>query len=403
VRRLSLLVVLATLLGLAGTSAVAAQDDPEAARAARAIAAAQAKANEAAAAYEEATGRLDALETEIAAIEASRTESQRRLDDLAVQVRQLAVRGYVRSDAAARILPVGGDLGATVRAETLARFVVLGRTDAIDQYRAVNQDLARADASLRQRREEQRAAVEAAEEANRSLQAELTRLRQVEAERQAELRRRREEEARRRAAEEAARRAAEQAAAQAAARARQEQAARDAAARQGGGRSGGNPATTTPATSPPTTARPSSGGSGGSSGSSGGGRAASIVCPVRGAVAFVDSWGAGRSGGRRHQGVDMMAARGTPVVAPVSGTVQLRSVSLGGLSFFVYGDDGNTYFGTHMDGYEGASGRRVSAGEVIGYVGSTGNASAGAPHLHFEVKPGGGASVNPYPWVRAAC
>jgi murein DD-endopeptidase MepM/ murein hydrolase activator NlpD len=114
---------------------------------------------------------------------------------------------------------------------------------------------------------------------------------------------------------------------------------------------------------------------------------------------FIDSYGAPRSGGRRHQGVDMMAPMGKPVLAPAAGTVSHRSNSIGGQSFYLYGDDGRYYYGTHLSAY-GASGR-VSAGEVIGYVGDTGNA-AGNPHLHFEIHING-SPVNPYPYVRAAC
>jgi peptidoglycan LD-endopeptidase LytH len=129
--------------------------------------------------------------------------------------------------------------------------------------------------------------------------------------------------------------------------------------------------------------------------------AAGIVCPVQGAVSFVDSWGSSRSGGRGHEGVDMMAATGTPTVAPVSGDVELSENGLGGLSWFVYGDDGNTYYGAHLSAY-GQSGY-VAAGTVIGYVGSSGNAAGGAPHLHFEIHPGGGEPANPYPQAAAAC
>ena len=127
-----------------------------------------------------------------------------------------------------------------------------------------------------------------------------------------------------------------------------------------------------------------------------------IVCPVAGPVSFVDSWGDARSGGRGHQGTDMMADYGTPTVAPVGGTVEHRGSSLGGLSWYVHGDDGNTYYGTHLSGYENEGAGWVAAGTVIGYVGDSGNA-AGTPHLHFEVQPGGGSAVNSYPLVAAAC
>jgi peptidoglycan LD-endopeptidase LytH len=126
-------------------------------------------------------------------------------------------------------------------------------------------------------------------------------------------------------------------------------------------------------------------------------------CPVQGPVRFTDSWGAPRSGGRSHKGTDMMASAGTPTVAPVSGRVEHRGSSLGGLSWWVYGDDGNEYYGTHLSGYENVGAGHVERGTVIGYVGSSGNASASAPHLHFEFHPGGGSAINPYPRLIEVC
>jgi peptidoglycan LD-endopeptidase LytH len=132
--------------------------------------------------------------------------------------------------------------------------------------------------------------------------------------------------------------------------------------------------------------------------SSGGG----IVCPVAGPVSFTDTWGAARSGGRTHQGVDILAAMGTPTVAPVSGRVEHRGSSLGGLSWYVYGDNGDMFYGTHLSGYANEGVGWVAAGTVIGYVGDSGNAG-GTPHLHFEYHPGGGGAINPYPITSAAC
>jgi murein DD-endopeptidase MepM/ murein hydrolase activator NlpD len=126
-----------------------------------------------------------------------------------------------------------------------------------------------------------------------------------------------------------------------------------------------------------------------------------MVCPVAGAVSFVDSWGAPRSG-HSHQGVDMMAAYGTPLVAIVSGTITYAAYDgSGGNMIFLSGDDGNTYW--YMHNQENfVTGGHVGAGQQIATVGDTGNA-VGTPHLHFEYHPGGGAAVNPYPLVASIC
>ena len=126
-----------------------------------------------------------------------------------------------------------------------------------------------------------------------------------------------------------------------------------------------------------------------------------IVCPVQGAVSFIDSWGAPRHQGA-HQGVDLMAATGTPNVAVVSGDVTFKEGGTSGLGAYLHGDDGNLYYYFHLSAYEGGA-RHVSQGEVIGYVGNTGDARYTAPHTHFEIHPGGGAAVNPYPSVAAVC
>jgi murein DD-endopeptidase MepM/ murein hydrolase activator NlpD len=130
------------------------------------------------------------------------------------------------------------------------------------------------------------------------------------------------------------------------------------------------------------------------------GRGAAVRCPVSGA-SFMNDWGFPRSSGRYHEGTDLMARRGTPVRAPVSGRVEHVLGDMGGKQFRLWGDDGTTYIGAHMDSFGRAG--RVSAGDVLGTVGDTGNARGGPTHLHFEIRPRNGPSVNPYPSLRNAC
>ena len=127
-------------------------------------------------------------------------------------------------------------------------------------------------------------------------------------------------------------------------------------------------------------------------------------CPVP-SGSFINDWGFARSGGRTHKGTDVFAAKGTKILAPDSGRVSLRSNDLGGLTVWLTGDNGVSFYLAHLDGYPGglSTGDRVSKGSVIGYVGNTGNARGTSPHLHFQMHPGGGSAVNPFPTLRHYC
>ncbi|HEV3365168.1 MAG TPA: M23 family metallopeptidase [Acidimicrobiia bacterium] len=125
-----------------------------------------------------------------------------------------------------------------------------------------------------------------------------------------------------------------------------------------------------------------------------------FTCPIRGPLTFTNTWGAPRSGGRRHEGTDLMSPAGTANVAVVSGTFRTHRSGLGGLSIYLRGDDGHTYYYAHLSQVVGPD-RRVAQGELIGRTGSTGDATT--PHTHFEFHPNGGRAVNSYPLLRSHC
>ncbi len=126
------------------------------------------------------------------------------------------------------------------------------------------------------------------------------------------------------------------------------------------------------------------------------------VFPVQGICSFSDSWGVPRSGGRLHIGVDITAATDKALYAVVDGVISQVTVSgaLSGNALRLAQPDGTYFYYAHMNSFAPgiALGTPVRAGQIIGYVGSTGN--AGGPHLHFEVHPLGGDPVNPYPVVK---
>ncbi len=122
--------------------------------------------------------------------------------------------------------------------------------------------------------------------------------------------------------------------------------------------------------------------------------------PVRGPADYTDDWHDPRFGPpfHLHQGTDIFADRGTPVVAPEAGTLTFTDGGLGGRGAYVTTDDGTSYYFAHLNSYDRSvySGAAVERGQVIATVGNTGNAENGAPHLHFEIRPGG-VAVNPKP------
>jgi hypothetical protein len=144
-----------------------------------------------------------------------------------------------------------------------------------------------------------------------------------------------------------------------------------------------------------------------------------IVFPVVGAVRYSNDFGASRPGGA-HQGNDLMAAKRSPAVAAENGTVKYWTTSrAAGCMLYLYGESGTVYYYIHLNNdltlkndnrgkcvrnvaYAVKNGARVAAGQQVAYVGDSGDANGIASHLHFEVHPGGGRAVSPYPYLQKA-
>ncbi len=389
----------------------AQQSETPAEKAAREIQAARDRANAAAQAMFDAESEFDTLTVEISESEADLAVIEAEAAEMRAGLQDGAVYNFVSGGTGA--FPFLIDLDATNDELAADVFVDVAYGNAaveLDDYDAVTDELEAARADLEQQREDAQAASDRYADLKVQAEAEVVRLAEVEKDRvedeavQRELQRQRDARiAADAAAAEAAQAAASRAAADQAASVSANQSSGSQSSNSNGGTSAPAPApssgssanavapaavaTEAPAPAPVEVAPPSNAGSG-------------IVCPVAGPRSFGDTWGASRSGGRSHQGVDMMSPAGTPLVAVESGYAQFKTTSLGGNSIWVNGASGTRYFYAHLSAWEGSS-RNVSQGEVIGYVGATGNTTAN--HLHFEIHPGGGAAVNPYPYVRAVC
>ena len=416
--------VVATLLlisaPLLGDTAGAEVDDDAAKRAAEEIQAARDQANQAAAEFFAAQSELELLGDEAERLAAENAQLQHEVEALRSTVEQVAVNRFVSSGSSGIPLLTGyRQPSEQLQTDVLVNVVTESSADAMDAYDEARAELEANQQEVAENQEAVEAKREQFEELQAAAEAEIVHLQEVERKRledervrEALLAQQREEQRQRELAEQQQREAA---AAQAAAEA--EAASRRAGLRRPvGGRRRRLPRRPSRRAPPPSRRRPPSpcrphrhrrv--------SARGARRrrprppppppppprSGIICPVAGSSAYSDTWGAARSGGRTHQGVDLLARTGTPLVAVVSGSVQFKQNSLGGNAVWLAGSDGNRYYYAHLSRFEGSS-RGVSQGEVIGYVGDTGNAR-GTPHLHFEVHPGGGAAVNPYPWVRDA-
>ncbi len=345
-------------------AAMAAVPVPALASAEEDLAAAQRRANQAAGELNQAQVELAEAEDTIAHLETRVSAVDARVGKSREQLRQLAVRMYTQGTSSlTRILRMA-DANEVVRAQQFSHVLAATSTDALGDFRAERENLEDEVAALERKKDERTKALDSLQARRAAAAQEVDRLgRVVEAQRA------------KAAAEEARRQAALQAA------------ARPASPAASAARPPGSVSPATAAATPAATTGSVAGGD--------------WVCPVQGPHAFSNDWGASRGGGSRHQGTDILSPRGTTVVANVSGTVRRNDNRLGGISYYLNGDNGDEFYGAHLDSITTTG--RVSAGTAIGTVGDTGDAKGGPTHLHFEIHPGGGAAVNPYPTLSKYC
>ena len=385
-------------LVLSSPVGVSAQDGDDAAeQAAREIAAARDRANQAADALFQAQSDLEVLADQQLRLQAEIEQLRAEVEELRLAVEAVAVSRFVSSGANG--IPVLTDFRTPndrMQADVLVDVIADAGATSVDEYEAATLALQDKQAELERNEAELEATQDRLEQARVDAEAEVERLREIESQRlkdeavrkalEAQLReeQRKLDEVNRRLAA-----AQSQAEADERATALTQESADGETSGIGGGPSGGVAG-----------GRTGGGGGGSNPRAFGDGYVDAIVCPVQGVSAYGDTWGAPRSGGRHHQGVDMLAPIGTPLQAVVSGVVTQGRNTLGGITLSLMGDNGNRYYYAHLSAYEGPGGL-VTQGQVIGYIGDSGNAT-GIPHLHFEIRPNNGVPVNPTPSVRAA-
>ncbi len=383
-------IVLLSLIGPIVASSGAAAQDPAAVRAAKEIQAARDRANAASQAMFDAESKLDTLDLEIVESEEQLAGVEAQAASMRSSLQADAQRSFTNSGSAIPLLVDLDQANAGITAERQASVARGAASVELDDFDTAMKLVNEQRADLERQKELTAQARENFEDLKTNAEAEVVNLAKIEKQRLNDVAVQRELERQRkiRADQDAA--AAASAASQAAQRSSSAAQITSSSSSSSSGSAVVEPAATpqgAAAAPAPESPPPSNAGSG-------------MACPVAGPRAFADTWGAPRSGGRSHEGVDMMSPGGTPLVAVESGVVQFKTTNLGGNSVWLNGGSGTRYFYAHLSAWEGSS-RSVSQGEVIGYVGATGNTSTN--HLHFEVHPGGGRAVNPYPYVRAAC
>jgi len=361
------------LLGLAGGSGAQARDleqiESELEETRQERQAVQDRIDRATRAYEELVARIAELEVDTEQLEAEVDGLRAQLEELdeVVTDRLRAVFKHGSNiDPLTVFLASEDPQSALTRAETVQRAVAAdrGRTEELvaaqDRYDAAAERLEQRRAELDTARDEQAETREELQAGYEALGSQISELQEEQRAEEARLERERRERERE----------------------RQERAAAARQQESGGGSSGATAATSSPA---PT--------------SSGG-----MACPLDQPRSFIDSWGHPRSGGRAHRGTDLMGPLGIPVRAITDGVWDIqRPGRSAGLWAILRAPNGDQFWYLHLDSHTVADGARVSAGQQVGTNGSTGNAVAGAEHVHFEYHPGGGRAINPYPLLRSVC
>jgi len=396
-RRLVAVALIGAAIAMAPSSAAHAEDQSDIDKAVAEVTAAHDRANQAAAAWGTAQSELDQANQDAVELTSQVEAVQQQVSTLHRGVQQLALQQFAAGDTSTNLLL--SDLkGVTDQVAISALTGLLTDTNlsAIDQFQVSKQLLQVKQAALTAKTHQiqlKQASLEAAQSAARADIDTWTEIQNKALQDQAI--------AKAVAQQQAAEKAAIKAAAQKAAA---DAAAQKATAAAAASVSAGAPAAAGPAVAATPVAV--TGGGNGSANVNGGCIGdcgyidTSIICPVGGPSAFSDTWGAPRSGGRRHQGVDMLGALGTPILAVVDGIAKDETNGLGGNAVNFTGSNGNGYYYAHFDSW--AKNGVVKRGDVIGYMGDTGDAK-GSVHLHFEIHPGNGAAVNPFPSVKFAC
>ena len=379
ISRVAAVLLAAATIGASSTVNAQSSEAP-AERAAREIQNALDRANAAAQAMFDKESEVDQLELDIAETEKQLAAVEARANEMRDGLEAQAVRQFV--GAGGPDFPLFIDLDETndvLTADVLASVAANTVVADLDEFDAVMSDVEETREELALRQDEAEAAVTAFAALQATAEEEVVLLGEIEEQRLIDEAVQQELERQQRIRDEQERREREASAAAAAAASAAATPAQAASTPSSGSRSASAQVAPTPA--------PANAGSG-------------LVCPVAGPRSYADTWGAARSGGRRHEGTDIMSPSGTPLVAMEAGRVEFRSNKLGGLTLRLYGASGTRYYYAHLSRYEGSN-RSVAAGDVVGYIGRTGNTSAN--HLHLQVHPGGGRAVNPYQYVRRAC